>query len=177
MKSTVEKLEEVYYDPGHAASFGGVDAVYRAAREKGLKITRPKVQKWLSKQDTYTLHKPVRWRFKRGRVFVDSMDEQWQADLADLASLSKYNKGFRYLLTCIDVLSKYAWVIPLKDKKGTTLVSAFRTILKDGRKPIRLHTDKGTEFTNRLFQKLLQDEDIKFFTTGNESVSCQEIHP
>jgi len=165
----MEKLEQVYYDPSHPASFGGVDSVYRAAKEKGLKITRSEVQQWLQKQDTYTLHKPVKWRFKRGRVYVDKIDEQWQADLADLSSLSKYNQGYRFLLTCIDVLSKYAWVVPLKDKKGSTIISAFNTILKSGRKPDRLQTDKGTEFTNRHFQKLLRTEGIGFFTTGNET--------
>ena len=70
-------LEKVYYDPEHAASFGGVDAVHRASKEEGLKITRPEIKQWLHKQDTYTLHKPVRWHFKRGQVIVGGMDEQW----------------------------------------------------------------------------------------------------
>ena len=109
-----------------------------------------KVKTWLQSQDTYTLHKPARKRFRRNRVIVFAMDSQWEADLVDLQSLRRHNKGYRYLLTCIDVLSKYAWVVPLKDKKRSTLVKAFQKILSSGRTPVRLFTDKGTEFKNSL---------------------------
>ena len=68
----------------------------------------------------------------------------FQADLVDVQSLSRYNKGFKYLLTCVDIFSKYASVIPLKTKQGQELVKAFRTILSSGRKPLKLQTDKGT---------------------------------
>ena len=67
-------------------------------------------------------------------------------------SLSKENNGYKYILTVIDVLPKYAWVEPLKTKSGENLVKAFAKILKKGRKPEKLHSDKGTEFTNKLFQ-------------------------
>ena len=69
------------------------------------------------KQDVYTLHKPVRRRFKRNRVIVGGIDQQWQMDLADMQSMQKLNDGYRYLLVCIHVFSKYAWVVPLKNKK------------------------------------------------------------
>ncbi|XP_070550282.1 uncharacterized protein [Ptychodera flava] len=151
------------------SAFGGIDAVYLAAKEKVIKVTRQKVREWMQHQDTYTLHKPVRWKFPRARVIVGGMDQQWQADLADVSSLAKYNSGFRYILTCIDILSKYAWAIPLKDKRGATLVAAFEQILKTGRKPEKLQTDQGKEFVNHLFQKYLKSEDIQFFTTGNET--------
>jgi transposase InsO family protein len=82
-----------------------------------------------------------------------------------LSKLSSYNKEFKYLLTCIDVLSRYAWVVPLKDKTGKTLKDAFHVIFKSGRRPIRLQTDKGTEFTSRVFQKFLKEHDVHFFTT------------
>jgi hypothetical protein len=65
---------------------------------------------------TYTLHKPTRRRFPRRRVVVYGIDYQWKADLVHLTKLSSYNKGFKYLLTCIDVLSRYPWVVPLTDK-------------------------------------------------------------
>jgi hypothetical protein len=83
-------------------------------------------------------------------------------------SIFTYNKGFKYLLTCIDVLSRYAWVVPLKDKTGKTLKDAFQVIFKSGRRPIHLQTDKGTEFTNRVFQMFLKKHDVHFFTTYNE---------
>jgi biotin synthase-related radical SAM superfamily protein len=79
------------------------------------------------------------------RVVVYGIDHQWQADLVDLAKLSSYNNEFKYLLTCINVLSRYQWVVPLTDKTGKTLKDAFQVIFKSGRRPIRLQTDKGTE--------------------------------
>ena len=161
-------LASVYLNPSHPASFGGLDAVYRALEEEGnSKISRKQVQNWLSQQDVYTLQKPARWHYKRSRVIVPGIDAQFQADLVDLQNLSRYNKGYKYLLTCLDIFSKYAWVVPLKTKQGQELVKAFQTILSSGRKPLKLQTDQGTEFLNRLFQKFLRDNNIDFFTVNS----------
>jgi transposase InsO family protein len=108
-------------------------------------------------------------------VVVYRIDHQWQANLVDLGKLAFYNKGFKYLLTCIDVLSRYAWVVPLKDKTGKTLKEAFQVIFKMGQQPIRLQTDKGTEFTNRIFQKFLNEHDVHFFTTYNEETKANIV--
>lgn len=164
-----EFLKKVYYDTSHPSGFGGVDAVYRAVQKEGVDISRKQVTRWLRQQPTYTLHKPIRRRFKRNRVIVGGIDDQWQADLVDVASLSRRNNGYRFLLTCIDIFSKYAWVVPLGDKTGTSLINAFKKILQEGRKPRLLQTDKGTEFTNRKFQSFLQKKNIEFFTTHNET--------
>lgn len=162
-------LKRTYYDPNHPAGFGGVDAVYRAARRDGVKVGRKEILEWLRQQPTYTLHKPVRRRFRRNRVVVHGMDQQWQADLVDMSSLSRYNRGYKYILTCIDILSKYAWAVPLKDKKGKSLTGAFEYIFKSGRVPEFLQTDKGTEFINRRFQSFLKGYGVRFFTTQNET--------
>jgi transposase InsO family protein len=106
---------------------------------------------------------------------VYGIDHQWQADLVDLGKSASYNKGFKYLLTCIDVLSRYAWIVPLKNKTGKTLKEAFQVIFKSGRQPIRLQTDKGTEFTNRVFQKFLKENDVHFFTTYNEETKASIV--
>ncbi len=71
------------------------------------------------KQDTYILHKPIQRNFKRNRVIVGGIDEQWQMDLADMQSLQKLKDGYSYLLVCIDFLSTYTWVVPLKNKSFT----------------------------------------------------------
>ena len=121
------------------------------------------------KQGTYTLHKPIRHHFRRNRVIVGGIDHQWQMDLADMQSMQKFNDGYRYLLVCIDVFSKYAWVVPLKNKTGLSLVEAFKIILASGRKPEKIITDQGTEFLNKHFKALLKDEDIGLYNTYNET--------
>ena len=108
-------------------------------------------------------------------MVVYGIDHQWQADLVDLGKLASYSKGFEYLLTCIDVLSKYAWVVPLKDKTGKSLKEAFQVIFKTGRQPIRLQTDRGTEFTNRVFQKFLKENDVHFITMYNDETKASIV--
>ena len=99
-------------------------------------------------------------------------DNIWGADLADIQLISKLNKGYRFLLCVIDTFSKYAWVIPLKDKRGATITNAFQSILKDyNRKPNKIWVDKGSEFHNNSFKKWLQDDDIVMYSTYNERKS------
>ncbi|GFT20814.1 uncharacterized transposon-derived protein F54H12.3 [Trichonephila clavipes] len=130
-------LEKVYQEPEHPGSFGGVEALFKAT---GGKFSRKDIKKWLSAKDSYTLHKPIKKKFKKNRVLVSRMNQQYQADLVDMQSLSKFNDGYRYLLTCICVLSKYAWAIPLHDKNAKTVVSAFEQIFSE-RVPLKLQTD------------------------------------
>ena len=73
-------------------------------------------------------------KFKRRKVYSSFRDNIWGVDLADMQSLSKYKKGMKYLLCAIDILSKYAWVVPLLDKKGISIVNAFQKIISKGRK-------------------------------------------
>ena len=102
-------------------------------------------------------------------VFTDNI---WDADLADMQLLSKYNKGIRFLLYVIDIFSKYAWVVALKDRKGVSIVAAFQSILKQSnRKPNKIWVDKGSEFYNASFKKCLQDNDIVMYSTNNEKKS------
>ena len=83
-------------------------------------------------------------------------DNIWGADLADMQLLSKFNKGFRFLLCVIDIFNKYAWVIPLKDKKGISIVNAFQILLLSSkRKSNKIWVDKGSEFCNNSFKKWL----------------------
>ena len=112
-------LSQIYYDPESPASFGGIDSIYRAVKNEGkYQILQNKIRLWLQKQDTYTLHKPVRYRFRRNSVKVGAMDDEWEADLIIIDSLSQQNSGYKYVLTVIDVLSKYAWVEAKKAKTG-----------------------------------------------------------
>ena len=86
--------------------------------------------------------------------------------------ISKYNKGFRFLLCVIDIFSKYAWIIPLKYKKGVSIVNAFQSILKKSNKrPNKIWVDKGSEFCNTHFKKWVKDNNIEMYSTHNEGKS------
>ena len=86
--------------------------------------------------------------------------------------LSKFSKGFRFLLCVIDVFSKYAWVIPLKDKIGISIVNAFQIILKEfKRKPNKIRVDRGSEFYTISFKQWLKNNDIEMYSANNEGKS------
>ena len=87
-------------------------------------------------------------------------------------SKSKFNKGVRFLLCVIDIYSKYAWVVPLKNKKGVSIVNAFQSILKESnRKPSKMWVDKGSDFYNRSIKSWLEKNDIEIYSTHNEGKS------
>ena len=105
-------------------------------------------------------------------MYASFKDNIWGVDLADMQSLSRYNKGFRYLLCAIDLFSKYAWVIPINDKKGTSIVNAFKKIISNGqRKPNKIWVDEGSEFYNQSFKDFLKINNIEMYSTYNEGKS------
>ena len=119
------------------------------------------------------LHKPIIRKFEKRKVRAAFKHNIWGADLADMQLLSKYNKGIRFLLCVIDIFSKYAWIVPLKDKKGIRIVKAFQIILKqsNNRKPNKIWVEKGSEFYNASFKKWLRDNDLVMYSTHNEGKS------
>ena len=117
-------------------------------------------------------HKSIIRKFTKRKVYSSFRDNIWGADLADVQLLSKFNKRFRFLLCVIDIFSKCAWVIPLKDKKGVSIVNAFQKILKKyNRKPNKTLVDKGSKFFNNSFKKWIKDNDIVMYSTNNEGKS------
>ena len=118
------------------------------------------------------LHQPIIRKFEKRKVYSTFKDNIWGADLADMQLLSKYNKRIRFLLCVINIFSKYAWVVSLKDKKGISVVQSFQSILKQSnRKPNKIWVDKGPEFYNAYFKKWLRDNDIVMYSTHNEGKS------
>ena len=118
------------------------------------------------------LHKPTIRKFNKRKVYSQFKDNIWGVDLADMQSLSRKNKGVKYLLCAIDLYRKYAFVIPLKDKKGISIVNAFNKIIKQSsRKPNKIWVDQGGEFYNNVFEKWLSDNDSNMYSTYNEGKS------
>ena len=133
-------------------------------KSKGSGINKPNYQ--LANE----LHKPIIRKSKKRKVYSSFRDNILGADLADMKSLSKYNKGTKYLLCAIDLFSKYAWVIPIKDKKGTSIVNAFKKIISN-RKPNKIWVDQGSEFYNKSFKDFLKINNIEMYSTYNEGKS------
>ena len=118
------------------------------------------------------LHKPVIKQFNERKVYLQYKDNIWGVDLADMQSLSRKNKGINYLLCVMGLFSKYAFVAPLKDKKGISIANAFDKIIKQSnRKPNKIWVDQGSEFYDRDFKKWLSDNDIEMHSTYNEGKS------
>ena len=118
------------------------------------------------------LHTPIIGKFKRREVYSAFKDNIWAADLADMQLISKFNKGFKFLLCVIDIYSKYAWVVPLKDKKVIIIADAFQSILKkSNRKPNKICVHKDSEFYNRSMKSWLEKNDIEMYSTHNEGKS------
>ena len=117
------------------------------------------------------LHKPIIRKFKKRKVYSSFRDNIWGVDLADMQSLSKYNKGIKYLLCAVDLCSKYAWVFSLKDKRGISIVNAFQKIISKRHKPNKRWVHKGNEFRDYLFKRFLKNNNIEMYSTNNEGKS------
>ena len=118
------------------------------------------------------LHKPVIKKFNKRKSYSQFNDNIWGVDLAETQSLSKKNKGIKYLLCAIHLFSKYAFVVPLKDKKGISIVNVFNKIIKQSnKKSNKIWVDQGSEFYNHVFKKWLSDNDIIRYSTYDEGKS------
>ncbi len=163
-------LRQIYYDPKHPASYSSPGKLYRAVITAGkYDISKAQIKKWLQSQETYTLHRAIRRKFKRNKVIAPMMNYQWEIDLADLKHHASENSGYKYFLAAIDVMSRYAYTRKLKTKNSSEVLEAFKSILDEsGNHPQKVRSDKATEFTNQHFQKFLKSENIDHFVTQNE---------
>ena len=134
-------MESSYCNVVAPANYGGLSKF----KPKGN--TKKETKDWLQTQDAYILQNPTRRRFPRRQVVVHGIDHHGQADLVDLGKLVSYNKGFKYLLTCIDVIPIYMGR-SIERQDGEDFKRCVSDHFQIGSTTIRLQTDKGTEFTN-----------------------------
>ena len=168
-KNLNKVLSNHYYNPKNAGAFSGLSTFQKYIKSKKLKIKPEEIKDWLEEQETYTLHKARRKYFPRNKIIVQGIDDTWQADLIDVANIASHNQNFKFILTVIDVFSKYAWVVPLKNKTNETLINAFNSIFESSKRiPKRLHTDEGKEFIGTACQKFLEKNGIQFYTLNSE---------
>jgi hypothetical protein len=168
----LEPLKQHYVNPSQPGSFSGFANFFRGLKKAGIERRPNEVKRWLMSQDTYTLHKPVRKNYQRNKVIVPGIDHTWQIDLVDLRNIAWHNSYYRYLVCCIDVFSKFAWVVPTKYKTGIEIKNAFEKILESNRKPKYLQADKGTEFFNNEFRPFLTALNIRLYAIVSDKKAC-----
>lgn len=156
----VDPIVELYKDPKT-----GLQGLHGFAKANNIKLDDAK--KALQGIEPYSLNKYTRANFPRRKVIVNHIDEIWSVDLMDCQKDEKENNGIRFLFICVDVMSKFVWVVPMKSKADT--VEAFKEILAvSKRKPQKLWVDNGTEFYNKKFEKLMKDNHIEMYSTHTE---------
>lgn len=167
-------LEKYYFNPQNPGAFYGPSKLRdELKKNKQHNIRLRKVKRFVNEQDAYSLHKPVRHKFKRMKVRVNAMNEMFDADLADMTRYMKWNDGVRYLLVVVDILSRYAFVSPLENKRPLTVVKSFKNILKS-RRPKKVRTDAGSEFRGE-FESFLKKENITHIITRNENIKSNYV--
>ena len=152
-------LHDIYYDVRNP---GGFASVKKLSEASGL--SQRDVKAWLKGQDTYTLHTMARINYPTRAYVVHDIDEQWQADLVDVSFMARGNQGHHFILTVIDLFSRYGWARPLKTKHGREVAKAFRSIFLEKRIPKRIQTDQGKEFENRWVRQLFDEYGIELFS-------------
>ena len=146
-----QELRDIYYDPSRG--YQSAEKLYQKAKADGVKVSRRLVKEWLETQDTYTRFKPIIRKHKFMKTFVKGLADQIQMDVVDMGQYASKNKGYRWILTSIEILSRYAFTVPVyrKDTKNMTkavdqLLGTFKT--RFGKYPNVAQFDEGKEFYN-----------------------------
>lgn len=174
-------LRRIYKDPSKPGSFGGIEPLLRRARQEGHKVNRKTVKAFLEGENAYTLHGRI-IQSKKGvlneRIITSGPFDLWEADLMDAPKgrpqrMGRRQEGvFKYLLTVIDVFSKYAWVEPMKTKTPVEMERVFSKVLSEGipsnTQLDNLRTDAGTEFFNKRMKKFYIDHGINHYRAQKE---------
>ncbi|KAL3079418.1 hypothetical protein niasHT_031747 [Heterodera trifolii] len=166
-------LDKLYNNPSSPAAFAGVTALWKEARKSIKHLRKRDVQHYLEGHRTYTLMRPRRVRFPRASTVAAGFMTDVQVDLADFQALSRHNRGHRYLLVAVDVLSKRLFVVPLKNKRAEEMLEAFKLLI--GQMPMaphRIFSDKGTEFKNRLLKEFFEQREIEKHEPVHSSVKA-----
>lgn len=173
-KNIEDLLFELYYSSSNPAAYSSCERLYSHIKKcTNLKVKKEFVRKWLSEQLTYTLHRDRVTRFQRCSYNISNIDDLWEMDLIDVQSISRKNRGYRFILAVIDCFSKYAWCIPIKRKTPKEIISAFNIIFSSTiRRPMVLQSDKGREFNNSSLKQFLAAHNIAFNTTKDPVIKA-----
>jgi len=165
---TLDDIYRLYRTPGHPIAFSAPFTIYKYFNGR---FPLRAITEALEHNDTYTLHREYKQPSGYNMYYVRERRHQFQADLIDIMSLKRYNRGITFLLVIIDLFSRKLWVMPLRNKSGLTTVTAFRdwiaSLRGDLKSPARLLTDSGTEFYNRQVKDLMSSHNIEMQKAKN----------
>lgn len=166
-----EYLKQIYFNPSRASSFGGINKLEQYIKEKGkYKISRKEIQKWLQSQEVHTTNTLPKKKLKvKRRVIVPYINYMFDVDTASMKDYQKDNDGFGYFILAIDIMSRFVWCQPIRSPTGENVREVFQNIFEKGRIPLKIRTDKGTEFSNEIMQKFFKTHNITHFVTQNET--------
>lgn len=161
------QLKSIYYNLDNPASYSTVENLYKAVNKT---ISRNKIKHWLSGELAYTLHKPRRFNFKRNHYEIFSINEMWQADIIDLASIADENDGFKYILLVVDCLSRFVRTRSLKTRTTKEVLIAFKSVFDEVEMtPSYLVTDREGAFFSTTMQSYFKSIGVKHYGATNDS--------
>ena len=166
-------LNKLYTDPNSPACYAGAEQLYIEAKKIYPTVTRNNVREFLDGNRTYTLHRPRRVHFKRAKTVPAGFMTDVQCDLADFQKLSHHNKGNKYMLVGIDVLSKRVFASPTKTKKFKDMRPAFDDLLEQmPMNPHRIFTDRGGEFESKEMREYFKELGILKFKANTSVIKA-----
>ena len=170
-----EYLTSIYTTTGHPASFSGPKKLRFIANKEGkFHFSEKEIQNFLETQDTYTVNKQVRRRFRRNKVLVHGLNDQYEMNLCDVSKLARSNRNIHFLLLVVDVFSRYAFVEPLKNKRAESVLKALEGIFTADKHIKRVRSDRGTEFKNFAVKQFFASRGIKQYFAHNP-LKCQIV--
>ena len=155
----LQYLRTNYFKEGHPLYYSGINKIYSLFKKK---LSIEDIKDFLQRQDAYTIFKNTNENQVRNPIYKRFKRQNFQIDLLELRHSAKENKGYGLLLTIIDAYTKFAWAVPIHNKKKHTVLTAFKSVIdKLDEKPLNVISDLGLEFKNVDFEKYCKDNNIK----------------
>lgn len=168
------RLDSEYLNLNNNNLYARPEKLYNELKKEGF--SKRQIKSYLQEKDVYTLHYPIKKNFPRNKYLVSNIDELWEIDLVDMREYTKFNNNHSFILTVIDVFSKYAYVQPLKNKSAIEVTKALAKIIKESNKiPEKIQSDHGKEFQNAVFKNFLKNKKIKQYVSYSPIIKCAVI--
>ena len=174
--SLLNDIGALYKDPKKASSFSGLNKIYiTLQKSKQHKNVRYKdIKPVISKEETYQLYKPAKKKIERNKVITSYRGDQLELDLIDMTKYSKHNDNIKYILSGIDVFSRFGYAIPLLSKSQNEVLQGIKKIT-DRERFDRVRSDKGGEFSSKKLDSYFKSKKINHFFSNNDDIKCAVV--